>query len=987
MGPGAVTRSLCPAGVAAPQPADRLHARVSQQARPPPEPKMRLPPLPPFLLSTSTAGLRPARPPWESRNLGAARRFLEGVARRLPILAAAAVLAGGCAVAPPAAPTAAAAVLPAASAAPPAVPSAPAAAPSAPAAAPGAPHPAAAPGAPPFATVINGARRIAGPITAWQRDDRLWLELAPADFGKPLLLSPKLATGLGQPPVLGGLMAYPVNGAGGPQLVEFSRVHHTVRLLARNTDAVAAPGTPEARAVAASYSPSLLGSAPVASQPHPESGSVLVEANGIFLSDLLGIGMLLQRTWRQGYVLDPRNSVITTVRGSAQSIEIETQHHYAAANIAAPVPGAPPGMPQPSWPRYLPDTRSLFVGQHFSLVALPAQPMPARQADARIGLTTQSVLDFSDDLARTPRKRVVERWRLDKRDPQAALSEPVKPITFWIDRNVPLKYRDVVAEAILEWNKAFERIGIKDAIVVRQQSDDADWSTLDAGHASVRWLVSAEVGFGALGPKHVDPRSGEIFDADIVVESHSTRAQRSLRNQTLAGSAGFAAAVGGAGAGTEACRHADLMTEQLGYALDLLDAAAPLQADPDTAEAFVRDYVKDTVMHEVGHALGLRHNFRASRVYTEAQLADAAFTRVHGISGSVMEYNAINLPRPGQPGGAAFQTVLGPYDYWAIEYAYKPIAPADEAAELQRIAARSAEPLLAFGSDEDAALGIDPETIQLDLGADPLAYAAKRLAIARDLFRRQETRVLLPDDSYAVLRRSLAFAIGDVGRVSGVLARQIGGMRTLRDHAGSGREPLLPAPAPLQRQALDLIARHLFAPDGLSVSPALQRRLVPDFAERLESPAVPTDYPVPQRLLDLQRTVLAQLMSDVVAARILDNVGKLDQPAQAFRLDELYARLNHDIWSELAAARPIAPLRRELQREHVNRIAGALLRPGPGTRADARSLLRAHARQLLAQIDKTLARGGAFDAATRAHLVDSADTLREALDAKTMRTG
>jgi hypothetical protein len=701
--------------------------------------------------------------------------------------------------------------------------------------------------------------------------------------------------------------------------------------------------------------------------------------------------MQLQRVFRQGYTLDPRNSSITAVRGSPQSREIETQNHYAATAIAIAQPGMPPGAPVPTLPRYVPDSRSLFVGHHYSLAPLPDEAMKPRRADARIGLMTQSVLDFSSDLQRSPRVHMVERWRLEKKDPQAELSEPVKPITFWIDRNVPLKYRAVVAEALLEWNKAFERIGFKDAIVVRQQSDDAAFDTLDLGYASVRWMMSASPSFGAIGPKHVDPRTGEILDADIGFESLSARAQRNLRAQTLGGAASFAAVIGGAAApALEAhahCVYGDLAAEQLGYALDLLEARGEIAPDGPEAEAFVHDYIKDTLMHEVGHALGLSHNFRASRVYTEQQLADAEFTRVHGTTGSVMEYNAINLPRPGQRGGTPFMTTLGPYDYWAIEYAYKPIAAEEESAELLRIAARSHEPLLAYGSDEDAALGVDPETIQLDLGADPIAYAAKRLEIARDLFARQERRVLTPDQSYAVLRRSLGFAISDAGRAVGVLTRQIGGVRTLRDFPGSGRDPLQPNDPATQRAALDLIARHVLAIDGLAVTPTLQRRLAPDFDERGDNPALATDYSVPQRLLDLQRVVLAQLMSDAVAARILDSVGKNDRPDLAFQLSERYARLNRDIWTELGKGGNISATRRELQREHCNRVAGTLVRPGPQTRADARSLLRVQAVELQAQLDKALMRQHGMDAATRAHLQDSADTLSQALSAKLFRAG
>jgi Met-zincin len=392
----------------------------------------------------------------------------------------------------------------------------------------------------------------------------------------------------------------------------------------------------------------------------------------------------------------------------------------------------------------------------------------------------------------------------------------------------------------------------------------------------------------------------------------------------------------------------------------------------------------------VGHALGLRHNFRASRAYSEAQLADAEFTRAYGTTGSVMEYNAVNLPRPGKTGGVPFQTVLGPYDYWAVEYAYKPMAPgikpAEERAELQKIAARNTEPQLAYGTDEDIFFGIDPETIQLDLGNDPIAFASKRLEIARDLFKRQETRNLPPDRDYAVLRRSLGYAIADVYRAVGVLARQMGGVRTLRDFPGSGRDPLTPVGAGVQRESLDLMAKAVLAADGLSLSPALQRRLAPDYLDRAELIGDGTDFALPQRLLDLQRALLNFLMSDGLAARVLDSASKIDKPAEAFQLTEMYQRVMDDVWSELGkGGAAINPARRELQRSHVNRLAAALLRPSPIARADARGLVRVQSRALLARLEAAQGKRGAHDAETRVHLADSIDTLRQALAATVQR--
>ena len=867
------------------------------------------------------------------------------------------------------------------------------------------------PGPPSFATIIKDARRIDGPLTLWQKDDKVWIELTPEQFNQPFMLSPKIKNGIGEAWVLGGLMVDSINGAGGPQVVEFVRVHNQVRLQARNLDITAKAGTPEALAVAASYSNSLLGSTGVASGPHPERKSVLIEANGLFLNDMLGIGQMLQRGLRQGYGLERGNTLITAVRGSAQAIVIETQNHFVGSPVAQ-LPGALGallGMPTPSGPRFLPDSRSMLIGLHFSLAALPSTPMPTRAADARLGLFTSNVLDFSDDLQRSPRLRMVNRWRLEKKDPAAEMSDPVQPVTFWIDRNVPLAYRETVRSGVLEWNKAFEKIGFRGAIAVQQQPNDATFDTLDFGYASVRWMMNADPSFGAIGPSHVDPRTGEILDADIAFEGMAARSVRGVRAQVLGPSGPKALAswlqplalpqddtnpdwLPGSRNGRNShalCMHAAYGVEQLGYAMDVMEARGELDPDSPVAQQFVQDYVKDSIMHEVGHALGLRHNFRASRAYSEAQLSDAEFTRANGTTGSVMEYNAVNLARPGERAGVPFQTTLGPYDYWAIEYAYKPMAPgttpANEKIELQRIASRSAEPLLAFGTDEDAAFGLDPETLQLDLGDDPIAFAAKRLDIARDLFRRQETRALPTDRDYAVLRRSIVYALTDTARAVGVLARQIGGVRTLRDFPGSGRDPLVPVDSALQRHALDIMAKAVLSPTGLSISPALQRRIAPDFQERGENFGVPTDFSVAERLLDLQRAVLGYLMSDVVARRILDSVGKVDNPSQAFQLSEVYARLSREVWTELGSGASISAPRRELQRDHLNRLAQAVLRPAVTPRADARGLLREQARALLARLDAAYKRGQAPDAETRAHLADAADTLRQALAAPLQR--
>ena len=874
-----------------------------------------------------------------------------------------------------------------------------------------------APGQPPaFATVIKDATESKGLIALWQKEEKVWLELKPEDFNKPFFLSPKISQGIGEAGLYGGTMIGRYGRAGRAQLVEFRRVHNLVQLVAINTDYAGGDAkSPSGRAVAAGFSNSLLGTAQVASAPHPERKTVLVEASPFFLGDMLGLGMALQRNYRQGYALEPRNTYFASIRALPEQVVFNVNAHFYTGSIAVPQPGTPPGVPAPTTPSTLPDARSLTFGLYYALAKLPDVPMAPRLADPRIGHFSSSVNDFSDDLLRTPRKAYVNRWRLEKKDPAAELSEPVKPITFWIDRTVPVKYRDAISRGILAWNSAFEKIGFKDALVAKQQPDDADFDTLDVGVASVRWMTNAQPTFGAIGPSQVDPRSGEIIDADIGMESLSSRSLRNLRSQVLNGNdlAPWARLLQASDALREnapaasasqphlhgpQCDHADFAAEQLSYAFDVLEARGDLDPSGPVAEQFVIDYLVDVTMHEVGHTLGLRHNFRSSLVYTDRELSDPRFTAVHGLAGSVMEYAPINLARPGQPGGTPFQTVLGPYDYWAIEYAYKPMpagtTPEQEKAELQRIASRSAEPQLAYGTDEDNFLGIDPESLVFDLGPDPMGFAEKRIAIARDLLARQEARTLKPDADYSVLRRAIGYAVRDAGRAAGILARQIGGVRTLRDYPGSGRDPLLPVGAAQQRQALDVLARGVLAADAFQISPALQRKLAPDYTDRTaavfgDGDPGATDYSIASVVLGMQRALLAQLMSDGVASRLLDSEGKADArsgSASAFHLSELYTRLTKEVWSELGKSGDIASARRELQREHVNRLSAMLLRPTSASRADARSLLRVEAQGLLARVNGAVKRPG-LSAEARAHLADSADTLTQALAAKLQRQG
>jgi hypothetical protein len=845
----------------------------------------------------------------------------------------------------------------------------------------------------PFAEVVKEAKETAGLFNIWQKDDKVWLEIGPDQFDHPFFFKSAVNQGIGEHRIFGGAMTYPIGVA---QIVVFHKHGQSVQLIAKNVKYTAKPGTPEARAVEAGFSDSLLTVAPIASQPSHERKSVLIDANALLLSDIPAGASMLDRTYHQPYAFDSRNSSIGSTRGQSDNVTLEVSAHYAVARLVVPGPGHPPGGQQPTQPTTLPDPRSLFIGYHYTFAKLPDEPMHARPADERVGYFTTEVLDFTSDVPRVPVERYTNHWRLEKKDPSAALSEPTQPIVFWLDRNIPVKYREPIKEGILEWNKAFARIGFKDAIHVEVQPDNADFDTSDIRHASVRWQTVAKTSYGAIGPSVVDPRTGEILDADIAIDANNVRVVRNLRHEYLPprkdAFAAFAEATSGdahARSDAESCSYDDAATEESAFGMSLLEARGELDPNSPDIDKFVDLFLKNVTMHEVGHTLGLRHNFRASTVYNEAELSDAAFTAAHGISGSVMEYNPWNLAVKGERQGEYTMSTLGPYDYWAIEYAYKPLDPAKETAELAKIAARSSEPWLAYSTDEDVAyFAIDPAVNQLDLGSDPLAYAKKRLALVHELWTRTESMTLAPGDSYSILRRNFTRGLNEAGQGALYASKYIGGLTTLRDHAGSGRQPFTPVDATKQRAALAMLANEVLSAGSFDFSPSFLRKMTIstfdiDDAQELGRPAPPLDLSIDQQVLGLQRGVLDTLMSAPIAQRLLNNAAKVDDPKSALKLPELYATLHGAVWSELKTGKDITLFRRNLQREYATRVADALLRPSGSMPADARALLRVEATRLRADLRRAPTRRMSEEA--KAHILEMGAMLDEAQKAPIVR--
>jgi hypothetical protein len=834
----------------------------------------------------------------------------------------------------------------------------------------------------PFEEVIKGATQQGGFVPVWRKDEKVWLEIAADRFDQPFNLSVNVSHSVGERGLFGSLM--------GPNwMAQFRKIGSTqVQLIALNTAYVASSAAMKAT-IEQSFSHSLLGSAVIASAPHPTRKSVLIDAS-FLLSDMAGYSTQLEQAFRVPYGLDRGNSYFEKTRVTDDLTTLNTRIHFATARIAAP-PLVPSPVPVPPPPSTVPDPRSFFVGFVYSFSKLPEQVMAPRKTDPRLGHFFDLVTDLTSDLKSNPRLHYVNRWRLEKKDPAAAMSEPKAPIVYWLDKNIPLQYRAAVTAGILEWNKAFEKIGFKDALVAKQQPDDADWDNLDAKHASIRWFTGVDAGF-ARGPNHSDPRSGEILDADIAMSDGFGRGSRRFIVEDVAASQRDMAASWQAGAKrnlhSDYCDYAHEAATEMDFALDLLEARGDIEPDSPEAEAFVQSVVKDTITHEVGHTLGLKHNFKGSTVVSRTQLQDAGYTEVNGISGSVMDYNPFNLPVAGERKASFNNSTIGPYDYWAIEYAYRPLDPATEVADLERIAARSTEPLLAYADDADAGGsrgndGIDPLVNRFDLGDDPLAYYQKRLQLSRELWQRVQDRAPRAGEDALRQRRVLLSGFRQLGRSTELVGKYVGGMYTQRDQPGPNQRPAYtPVEPAKQRDALQFLAKGLFASDSFKFKPQFLAGLTPDYNEWDRGGPVN----IPGVVLQMQTVALDRLLSAGTASRLLDLPSYLT-PANSrniISLPEVYSTVQSSVWSELKGGAEIDRMRRNLQREHLKRVQSLLTRGSASLPPDALSLVRMNATELQADLRRA-AGNGKLSIESRAHLQDSLSQITEALRASMVR--
>ncbi len=703
---------------------------------------------------------------------------------------------------------------------------------------------------------------------------------------------------------------------------------------------------------------------------------------------------------------------------------------------------------------------------HYSISVLPERAdYKPREADPRVGFFVTAY----NDLAKVPDDsnwtRYINRFKLEKADPKRSMSPPKEPIVFYISDTTPIRYRRYVRDGILEWNKAFEKVGIINAVEVYQQ-DARTGAHMDKDPEDRRYNFyvwnSNGAGF-AIGPSRVDPRTGQIIDADVVMNDGwirfaASQWQRLIPEQAMENfgpetiawlnahpeidprirllptsereealrlrrieNANGGLPYGGHAAANDStrflgnqqydglngrisqvngyCSMADIRGMDLTMArLGLLPIMGEGGDDDNgdmldgAPEWFVGAVIKDVTMHEIGHTLGLRHNFAASTIYTMEEI-NSAKMKNEAFTGSVMDYNSVNIQYGdlGTEQAAYFMPTLGPYDVWAITYGYT-----EKDKDLEDILAESTNPLFVYATDEDT-FGPDPRARRRDMGQDSLAFEESMVELAQDLREGIVDRMLKEGDSFQKVRDAYGTTLGLQFRAVSNAANWVGGTYLNRDRVGdSDRNPNEGVEPELQRKSLEFVIANSFNDDAYGLTPELLSKMGLDkWWGSMPQSQLFADAPfdVHDTILGIQSTAMTMLLNPTTLKRVYDLEYRVPGNEDALTLPEVLFTVTDSAWSELdtrpdkryTAREPmISSLRRNLQRENLNRLID-LTMPGnlPGAAGQPIQSLAAYKlRELNEKIASVVKLADSkIDPYTVAHLADAQVRIEKALDA------
>jgi len=681
--------------------------------------------------------------------------------------------------------------------------------------------------------------------------------------------------------------------------------------------------------------------------------------------------------------------------------------------------------------------KRMLMSYSVSTIPDSAKNYKPRKADDRIGYFMTTRLDWQKGYDQdTLFDRYINRWHLEKRDPSLKLSAPKNPIVWYIEKTVPVQYRRWVKEGILEWNKAFEKCGYLDAIEVVQQEDydprTKDLDPEDVRYNFFRWIVTGR-GF-AMGPSRAHPLTGQIFDADIVMDDAMVRVYLNRYDMLTGDEKAWQAYDPFTQAfhkafpryqhtsprqlllpnvklkespeevfynnlmkrmykqGKPMCECASGMASQLQFAAAALEAKGVGR----NMDEFIGQLVKEVVMHEVGHCLGLRHNFKASTWLPMEEIL-ASTNENEATCGSVMDYNPPLIAPRGKDQGSFAPRTIGPYDYWAIEYGYRPVEEPykNEDDMLGKIAGRSGEPGLQYATDEDVfgSISPDPYANRFDMGKDIMAFAESQIKLAESLISDMADWAVEDGESYSKLRKVFQRVMGQRAAATSYVARMPGGLDVSRSHKGDkdAKSPMVPVPADKQRAALEFVCDNVFAEDAYEIDPKLLNHLAAGRYWHWNSDEFDffVDFNIHDFVASSQNRCLMQMMDPFTIGRIHDNQVKFTGD-DIYTLGEHIMGLTDAIWSELdddgrkgTKTKPfINSYRRNLQRSHVDELTNLVLsEPGTTMPADANAVARLALNELSNKLGKALD-SATLDLNSKAHLMDVKTRIDKALKAE-----